>query len=178
MQYSALQEAFFNEKEDKGAFENLKEVLTNIDFLQPDTSMISGYTGHLVNTSDLRNPVYWSRQIRESAAWETSAEALAKRDVNLIIEINSNTMMGNKIAAAWPRSVAEGAYGQTGYPVVLASLGETPGDRDVRKMTFIAAAAKAYEAGARINLSRLFAEENSRLISVPCYPFQKKSFWF
>ena len=42
---------------------------------------------------------------------------------------------------------------------------------------FAAAAARAYEAGVPLRFEGLFAGETRRRVSVPCYPFQRKSFW-
>ena len=42
---------------------------------------------------------------------------------------------------------------------------------------FAAAVAGAYEAGVHIDFAGLFAGENRRRISLPGYPFQRRSFW-
>ena len=42
----------------------------------------------------------------------------------------------------------------------------------------VQAAARAYEAGDELDFERLFAGETRRRISVPGYPFQRRSFWF
>ena len=42
----------------------------------------------------------------------------------------------------------------------------------------VQAAARAYEAGDEVDFERLFAGETTRRISVPGYPFQRRSFWF
>ncbi|MYI75824.1 MAG: hypothetical protein F4057_11125 [Acidobacteria bacterium] len=44
--------------------------------------------------------------------------------------------------------------------------------------SFVQAVAQAYEAGFALDFSGLFAGEARRRISVPSYPFQRRSFWF
>ena len=44
--------------------------------------------------------------------------------------------------------------------------------------SFVQAVAQAYEAGFALDFSGLFAGEARRRISVPGYPFQRRSFWF
>ncbi|MYE48146.1 MAG: SDR family NAD(P)-dependent oxidoreductase [Gammaproteobacteria bacterium] len=43
--------------------------------------------------------------------------------------------------------------------------------------SFVAAAAKAYEAGLAVSFNSLFAGEERRRISLPGYPFQRRSYW-
>ena len=44
--------------------------------------------------------------------------------------------------------------------------------------SFVQAVARAYEAGFALDFPGLFAGEARRRISVPSYPFQRRSFWF
>ena len=44
--------------------------------------------------------------------------------------------------------------------------------------SFVQGVAQAYEAGFALDFSGLFAGEARRRISVPSYPFQRRSFWF
>ena len=44
-------------------------------------------------------------------------------------------------------------------------------------LSFVAAAAKAYEEGLVVSFESLFAGEERRRISLPGYPFQRRSYW-
>ena len=46
------------------------------------------------------------------------------------------------------------------------------------KSDYIRSVARAYEAGLALDFAGLFAGEARRRISVPGYPFQRRSFWF
>ena len=43
--------------------------------------------------------------------------------------------------------------------------------------SFVQAAAQAYEAGRAVSFESLFAGEERRRISLPGYPFQRRSYW-
>ena len=47
-----------------------------------------------------------------------------------------------------------------------------------RKSDYVRSVAHAYEAGFALDFAGLFAGEARRRISVPDYPFQRRSFWF
>ena len=81
--------------------------------------------------------------------------------------------------SAWCAGVF-GPAESSGALAELSDLGATaiveldPGSERI----FIQEVARAYEAGFALDFSGLFAGEARRRISVPGYPFQRRSFWF
>ena len=69
--------------------------------------------------------------------------------------------------------------GATGW-VMDVSLGQggAAGHGNRGAGAFLHAVAGAYEAGLALDLAGLFAGEARRRISLPAYPFQRRSFWF
>ena len=64
-------------------------------------------------------------------------------------------------AALWP-----GAGPGASAPVFVDGAGSFPD-----------AVARAYEAGATVSFAGLFAGESRRRVSLPGYPFQRRSMW-
>ena len=63
-------------------------------------------------------------------------------------------------------------------PRVLASRPQPDGDEPSEHGTgFVAAVAKAYEAGLTLSFAGLFAGESRRRLSLPSYPFQRRRHW-
>ncbi|MYC71930.1 MAG: hypothetical protein F4X17_14590 [Gemmatimonadetes bacterium] len=94
-------------------------------------------------------------------------ETLAELDVQVVVEIGPDAVLGPMVASAWPES-ADGA----GMPVVLSSLGASQDDDG-----FTEAVAGAYEAGLAISFAGLFAGETRSRVSLPSYPFQRRRHW-
>ena len=67
----------------------------------------------------------------------------------------------------WPRDAKGSA------PVVIAGLHPSAVDG----AGFTVAVGKAYDAGFPVRFEGLFVGETRRRISVPGYPFQRRSFW-
>lgn len=61
----------------------------------------------------------------------------------------------------------------------LSANGEEPGSGPeiVKGRSFVEAVANEYEAGLPVSFDSLFAGEERRRISVPGYPFQRRSYW-
>ena len=72
------------------------------------------------------------------------------------------------------KSLANGGGGQ-GKRATGASSSAGPESAKLRSL--VEAVAKEYEAGASVSFDGLFAGEERRRISVPGYPFQRRSYW-
>ena len=93
--------------------------------------------------------------------------ALADLEVDAIVEIGPDSTLGPAMLHSWPQTAERGA------PVVITGLHPSAVD----DAGFAEAVAKAYEAGLPVRFEGLFAGEVRRRISVPGYPFQRRSFW-
>lgn len=74
---------------------------------------------------------------------------------------NGGTRRGQHVSGALSATAAEAENG--------------PASAKLR--SFVEAVAKEYEEGASVSFESLFAGEERRRISVPGYPFQRRSYW-
>ena len=146
----------------RGAGERLEGVA-----IPPSLAFVSSVTGRVMESGDALDEAYWQRQASESVAFDRCVETLAELDVQVVVEIGPDAVLGPKVAPAWPES-ADGA----GMPVVLSSLGASQDDDG-----FTEAVAAAYEAGLAVSFAGLFAGETRSRISLPSYPFQRRRHW-
>ena len=139
-----------------------EEPLEGIAIAPPTLTLVSGVTGRLMEEGDALDETYWQRQARESVAFDRCVETLAELDVQIVVEIGPDAVLGPTVASAWPESAA-----------VLSSLRrESQGDD-----SFVKAVAAAYEAGLAVSFAGLFAGETRSRISLPSYPFQRRRHW-
>ena len=142
--------------------------LEGVQIAPPSLAFVSSVTGRVMESGDALDEAYWQRQSSESVAFDRCVETLAELDVQVVVEIGPDEVLGPMVASAWPES-ANG----TGAPVVLSSLRrDSQGDAG-----FVAAVAGAYEAGLTGSFAGLFAEETRSRISLPSYPFQRRRHW-
>ena len=146
----------------RGAGERLKGVA-----IPPSLAFVSSVTGRVMEGGDALDEAYWQRQASESVAFDRCVETLAELDVQVVVELGPDAVLGPKVASAWPES-ADG----TGAPIVLSSLGTLQDDGG-----FTEAVAGAYEAGLGVSFAGLFAGETRRRVSLPSYPFQRRRHW-
>ena len=145
--------------------DSIKDSLNRIDIHPPKLNLISNITGHSVNDGQLLDGTYWREHARKPVAFASGARTLAELGVDLILEIGPRSVLAPMAASAWPGSMSA--------PVVLSSMEPLTGDSG----GFTEAIAGAYQAGLSIRFEGLFAGENRRRISIPGYPFQRKSYW-
>ena len=98
--------------------------------------------------------------------------------VGLVFRDPGSLKNGLKAIAEGKRLPATGDY--SGDPALIASLAGGPEDASLPEPTeaFLKEVAAAYEAGLPVSFQGLFAGEKRRRISLPGYPFQRRSYWF
>ena len=148
--------------------DGLEAVLAGVTLAPPSLVLLSGVTGRVMESDDVLDKAYWTRQPRESAAFAESVKTLAAMDVDVVVEIG---VPGPAMAGARPDRAD--ADGNRGTPLVLSSL-----RRDASSENgFVEAVAGVYEAGLEVSFSGLFAGESRRRISLPGYPFERRRYW-
>ncbi|MDE0372896.1 MAG: hypothetical protein OXI73_10175, partial [Rhodospirillales bacterium] len=131
--------------------------------------LLSSATGQPVEPGKTLDAAYWRVQMQESSPSEHWADALAKLEVRVVVEIGAQA--------------AQGSASENGAaaPVLLSSLRPTRSDgtslATVCDTGFVDAAARAYEAGLPVSFEGLFAGEERRRVSLPGYPFQRLAHW-
>ena len=147
------------------------EGLQDITFSTPSVSLVGNATGRVVESGDVFDIADLLRQGREPVEFSGCATTLARIGVDVVVEIGPDSMLGQKIGEAWPKS--------TKGPVVLSTLGSPSvnGESSGSDGGFVSAVAGAYEAGLNVSFAGLFAGEARRRISVPVYPFQRRRHW-
>ncbi len=119
-----------------------------IAMAEPSLTLTSSVTGRAVKASAELDDVHWRQVTDEAAGSQTFTKTLASLGADLVVEVGPQTALGSMEAP--PEGFEE---------------------------RFLRAVSAAYEAGARISFSGLFAGEERRRIAIPGYPFQRRRFW-
>ena len=144
----------------------------------PSPTLVSHVTGRVVAADDRLDGAFWHRQMSEPAALDACVGTLAGLEVDAIVEIGPDSVLGPQEALAWPD--ASGTPGCVRVPFAVRSRehSATHGRSAEEGIGFAEAVAKAYEAGLPVAFAGMFAGEQRRRISLPGYPFQRRRYWF
>ena len=141
----------------------------------PSLPLVSNITGRVLDHDDRMDAAYWRRHARQPVAFRQCVETLAEMSVDTVVEIGPHAVLGPVVSMIWPGSAPAGA------PVIVHSLQRPPRDSEEAVVDssggFVAAAARAYEAGLDLSFAGLFAGETRRRIALPGYPFQRARHW-
>ena len=159
------------EKDPQTARDSLQVVLDGITPASPSVSLVDGVTGRLFEPVDSLDIDYWLQEHGEYGILSFGAKTLAKLGVDVVVEIDPVSTLGEAIGEAWTDSAKK--------PVVLSTLVGQSNDGESSESGdgFMEAVAGAYEAGLNISFTGLFAGEARRRIALPTYPFQRRRHW-
>ena len=172
--------------------DGLESALEGVALAKPKVALISNVTGRAVPRKRVLDGGYWRRQAREPVAFAEGVAALAGLGVDLVVEIGPRPVLGPMVEACWPSeggsapsksvtapvgeegaSLAIGSAGDRVPPALVASMRQSSDAQG----EFAAAAAEAYEAGAKLAFRALFAGEARCRLCLPTYPFQRERYW-
>ena len=138
----------------------------------PSLTLISGASGNVIGPGDNVNGEYWKRLARNPVDGNKSFDALAKQEPKIVVALGAHADAGSPLEL---NSSSELDLGHD--TVVIDSLLRSAHGQEETAIAFLKGVAAAYERGASISFLGLFAGEERRRISIPSYPFQRRSFW-
>ena len=138
----------------------------------PSLALVSSVTGRELRSADDFDDAHWRLLADAGSAFRSGVETLAVTGADLVVHVGPQAGPGPIAASSWP-----GDSNDADLPTFVSGLVRPDDQRDGRGGGFLRAVAEAYEAGAGISFSGLFAGEERRRIAVPGYPFQRRRFW-
>ena len=135
-------------------FDDLESTVSQVAVSPPALPFISQVTGQALATDHVLDGTNWSERTSTPEYPERFAQALTALDVDRVVEIGTRPGGGLVPATEWPRAA------------------DHAGD------TFAEWVAQAYAAGLPVTFAGVFAGEERRRVSLPCYPFERTRHWF
>jgi len=143
-----------------------REVACGVSFAPAQLDFVSNLTGGLVR-DEIASVEYWCRHIRQPVRFEEGIRALVRDGIEVMLEVGPHPVL-----TAMARNCVDGVEGEK--VEWLHTLARGSADRDVLAVSLAA----LYERGVEVDWARWDTTRSARRVSLPNYPWQRKSFWF
>ncbi|MCP2330613.1 Acyl transferase domain-containing protein [Actinoalloteichus cyanogriseus DSM 43889] len=156
--------AFHSSRMD-AVLDDFRAVAEGLTYHDPSLPIVSNLTGQLV-TSEVTDPAYWVRHVREAVRFHQGIRCLRALDVRTFVELGPTgvlSAMGRDCLA--PEDTA-------GVDFVPALRGERAEAR-----TTIEALTRLHARGAAPDWAAFFSGAGARRVALPTYAFQHERFW-
>ncbi|RMI32446.1 SDR family NAD(P)-dependent oxidoreductase, partial [Streptomyces triticirhizae] len=125
--------------------DDFRQVLTQVSFNEPAVSMVS----------DVTNPEYWVRHVREAVRFHDGVQAATELGVSRFVEVGPDAALSSLVPGCVP---------------MLRRNREEPA-------TAVKALATLWTTGAGVNWPALYEGSGARTVDLPTYAFQRDRYW-
>jgi amino acid adenylation domain-containing protein/non-ribosomal peptide synthase protein (TIGR01720 family) len=142
--------------------EQFQKIISGVRLSEPVLPLISNLTGKQVQASEITQPEYWCRHLRQTVLFYDGLKTLENQGYEIFLEIGPHAVLSG---------LGKQCFTQKG--IWLPSM--IRGEDDIRQM--MKAAAQLYINGSPIDWSGVYASSPGKKIILPTYPFQRKRYW-
>ena len=143
--------------------ERVKQVRLNA----PKIRYISNVTGNWITAAEATDPSYWAKHLRQTVRFAEGLEKLLQEPEQVLLEVGPGKTL-TTLAIQHPNKAPE--------QVALSSL-RHPKDCQPDGAFVLTALGKLWLAGANVDWSGFYAEEQRYRLPLPTYPFERESYW-
>ncbi|MCB0180221.1 MAG: SDR family NAD(P)-dependent oxidoreductase, partial [Anaerolineae bacterium] len=143
--------------------DTFEQTAATITYSEPKIDLISNVTGQIVSTSEVTNPAYWRKHVREGVQFAAAIDTLHQQGYDLFVEVGPTPTLASmgrqcvpKGAGTWLFSLRKG---QDDWQQMLGSLGTL------------------YVHGANVDWAGFDQDYERQRIWIPTYPFQRQRYW-
>ncbi|GGV50875.1 type I polyketide synthase [Streptomyces spectabilis] len=148
------------------ALHDFRKVAEGLTYQDPTLPVVSNLTGELARPTELKDPEYWVRHIREAVRFHDGLNALTEFGVSTLLELGPDSVL-----TAMAHDTLTDPAAQAG---LVGALRKDRPEAD----TFLTALAKAHVRGATVDWAPLYAPvESRRRVELPTYAFQHQRYW-
>jgi acyl transferase domain-containing protein/thioesterase domain-containing protein/acyl carrier protein len=138
-----------------------------ISLCSPQIPYLSNVTGTWMTASDVTNPIYWARHLRQTVRFSDGLQQLLKTKARILLEIGPGRTL-TTLAKRHPDKTAE--------QVVLSSL-RHPQDKQSDVVFLLKTLGKVWLSGGHVDWSGFYAHEHRHRLPLPTYPFERQRYW-
>jgi len=149
------------------ALDSFLKVTRNINFNEPGIPFVSSVSGTWITNDEACSPEYWVRHIRETVKFKFGREELAKDEQNVLLEVGPGNTLS--ILSRHPE------FGVPKQKILASTRHARETHDDVKYIT--ETLGRLWLEGVSIDWKAYHADERRLRVSLPTYPFQRKSFW-
>jgi acyl transferase domain-containing protein/NAD(P)-dependent dehydrogenase (short-subunit alcohol dehydrogenase family) len=129
----------------------------------PRLPLVSNLTGRTAEASEITQPRYWRRHLREAVRFGDSVTAIAAHKPDCVVEIGPH-----------PSLLSLFSDGPSAGPALIASLRKGRDDWE----QLLEAVSALFLAGAEIDWRGAARGDRRQIVDLPTYPFQRQRYWF
>ena len=142
---------------------SFEDVARGMRFAQPWIELVSSVTGKALSATEMSEPGYWRRQIREPVRFQAAIETLQSKGCAVYLEAGpGSTLRGlakHTISSAEILFAGSFRKSRSEWQQMLESLGQLS------------------VQGAEVDWSAFDRPYQRRRVSLPTYPFQRQRYW-
>ncbi|OLR93773.1 type I polyketide synthase [Actinokineospora bangkokensis] len=131
-------------------------VAASLTYRTPRVPVVSNVTGRFA-TTELTDPGYWVRHVREAVRFADGVAALAERGITTVAELGPRPVLSASLGDLDPAPLARDAL-----------------DEDAALLT---GAGRLWVRGVDVDWARTFDGVGARRVDLPTYPFQRSRYW-
>ncbi|MFD5429672.1 SDR family NAD(P)-dependent oxidoreductase [Streptomyces sp. NPDC127084] len=141
-----------------------RKLASGLTYHEPRIPVVSNVTGRLADPTDLRDPEYWVRHVREAVRFHDGLGSLAARGVRRFLEVGPTPVL---TALAPSRLEADGA-------VYMATARRQGSETE----SLLRALGQLHTSGLPLDWNAVFASAGPvERVPLPTYAFQRKRYW-
>jgi acyl transferase domain-containing protein len=143
------------------------ELASKVSQRAPGVPWISSATGTWMSQDEIPEAAYWARQLRHTVHFGAALQTAIQQGASVFLEVGPG------------RALTQFVRQQPGKPEglsLLTSLGaDSGGPTDLESM--LTALGRFWTLGLEPDWDRFYQSEKRRRLSLPTYPFERKSYW-
>ncbi|MEM9274446.1 MAG: SDR family NAD(P)-dependent oxidoreductase [Cyanobacteria bacterium P01_F01_bin.143] len=150
-----------------GVLDEFIAVFNDIKINSPQFPLISNVTGTWITETEITNPQYWARHIRETVQFSLGISEILQNPNRILLEIGGGRTLATLAKQHQFNSIET---------IFLTSLPHPK--EEIPDMEFILnSLGKLWLAGKDINWESLHQNQTPYRIPLPTYPFERKRYW-
>ena len=133
----------------------------------PKIPYISNVTGNWITAAEATDPSYWAKHLRQTVRFAEGLEKLLQEPEQILLEVGPGKTL-TTLAIQHPNKAPE--------QLTISSL-RHPKDCQQDEAFLLTALGNLWLAGANVDWSGFYADEQRYRLPLPTYPFERQSYW-
>ncbi|QKW11258.1 type I polyketide synthase [Streptomyces sp. NA04227] len=144
--------------------DEFRSIAEQVTFHEPQVAVVSNLTGGAV-TSELTDPSYWVRHVREAVRFADGIRTLSDLGVTRFVEVGPDAVLAAMAQQTLDTDDQDAVF-------VPTLRGRTP-----EPEAFAAFLGQAHVAGLPVNWQAFYAGSGAKPVELPTYAFQRDRYW-
>ncbi|CDR09757.1 type I polyketide synthase [Streptomyces iranensis] len=147
-----------------GMLDAFREVALGLTYQAPRIPIVSNLTGGLVPAEEIMTADFWVRHVREAVRFLDGVRTMEAQGITTYLELGPDGVL---------TAMAQDCVEDADVAAFAAALRKGRPEAE----TLLTAIGTAHVRGAAVDFGPLYAPYGPRLVDLPTYAFQRRSFW-